>query len=135
MTETMSRTLSFPILGNVIVKQQDKKHKRGHITMEELREIRFEFNTNGRPPQDLTDEKWQKEFDLRKLFVTPYDKRITKLGGAGSNELRKWNEDTQGTYHGKTNWQGYCSFINDILKNIRKGEDRKSTRLNSSHIH
>ena len=28
MTETMSRTLSFPILGNVIVKQQDKKHKR-----------------------------------------------------------------------------------------------------------
>lgn len=123
MIETPNRTFPFPIWRDVTVKQQDQKQEQeyGCITMEELRKIKLVSNTSGRPSQNLTDEKWQKEFNLRKLFVTPYDKRITKLGGVGSNESGKWNADTQGRYHGKTNWQGYCFYINDILKNIRKG--------------
>jgi hypothetical protein len=27
-----------------------------------------------------------------------------------------------GSYHGKTQYQQYCSFINNILRNIRRGE-------------
>ena len=79
-------------------------------------------NTNGRPTSTLTDEKWQKEVNLRKMFITPYPKDIKKLKSQHSKESGLWNEETQGTYHGCTNWQSYCSYINDILRNIRSGQ-------------
>ena len=49
------------------------------MTLEELRELRLISNTNGRPTSSMTDEKWQKEFNLRKIFITPHPKEITKL--------------------------------------------------------
>ena len=81
-------------------------------------------NTNGRPISTLTDEKWQKEFNVRKLFVKPYSKKVKRLGQLrrDSQETGYWNEETMGTYHGATNWQEYCSFINDVLRNIRAGQ-------------
>lgn len=102
--------------------QRKEQQKYKHMTLEELREMKIISNTNGRPSSTLTDEKWQKEFNLRKAFVKPYDKNITKLTGQYSKESGMWNEETQGTYHGKTNWQEYCSFINDVLKNIRSNQ-------------
>ena len=92
------------------------------MTLEELRELRLISNTNGRPTSAMTDEKWQKEFNLRKMFITPYPKDIKKLKGQHSKESGMWNEETQGTYHGCTSWQSYCSYINDILNNIRSGQ-------------
>ena len=99
---------------------EEKKYK--NMTLEELRELRLISNTNGRPTSTMTDEKWQKEFNLRKMFITPYPKDIKKLKGQHSKESGMWNEDTQGTYYGCTNWQSYCSYINDVLSNIRSGQ-------------
>lgn len=92
------------------------------MTLEELREMKLVSNTNGRPTSTLTDEKWQKEFNIRKLFITPYSKEIKKLGGKYSRESGLWNEEMHGTFHGCTSWQSYCSYINDVLNNIRMGQ-------------
>ena len=92
------------------------------MTLEELRELRLISNTNGRPTSSMTDEKWQKEFNIRKLFIKPLPKDIKKMKGKYSKESGIWNEETQGTYGGKTNWQEYCSFINDVLSCIRAGQ-------------
>ena len=101
-------------------KNEEKKYK--NMTLEELRELRLISNTNGRPTSSMTDEKWQKEFNLRKMFITPHSKEITKLKGKYSKESVMWNEEMQGEYHGCTTWQSYCSYINDILNNIRSGQ-------------
>lgn len=103
-------------------KKKDEERKYKNMTLEELKELRLISNTNGSPTDSMTDEKWQKEFELHKLFITPYNKNITKLKGKFSKESGKWNEETQGIYHGCTNWQNYCSYINDILCNIRSGQ-------------
>ena len=102
--------------------KKDKEKKYKNMTLEELREMKIISNTNGRPTSALTDEKWQKEFNVRKLLITPYPQNIKKLKGKHSKESGMWNEDTQGTYYGFTNWQSYCSYINDILNNIRSGQ-------------
>lgn len=91
-----------------------------HMTLEDLKEIKLVSNTNGRPSHTLTDEKWQTEFKIRKMFITPHSKKMKFLKGRHSTESGKWSESV--TYHGMTNWQEYCSFINDILRNIRSGQ-------------
>lgn len=101
-------------------RKEDEKYK--HMTLEELKEMRIVSNTNGRPSSTLTDEKWQKEFNVRKMFITPHSKNITKLKGKNSTESGRWDEEKQGLYYGQTNWQEYCSYINDILNNIRSGQ-------------
>lgn len=102
--------------------ERNEVKKYQNMTLEELREMKIVSNTNGRPLSYLTDEKWQKEFNMRKLFITPYSRNIKRLGGKYSKESGMWNEETMGTYYGATNWQEYCSYINDILKNIRAGQ-------------
>ena len=101
---------------------EEKKYK--NMTLEELREMKLISNTNGRPTSTLTNEKWQKEFNVRKLFVNPYSKKVKRLGqlNKNSHETGYWNEETMGTYHGATNWQEYCAYINDVLRNIRAGQ-------------
>lgn len=66
-----------------------------------------------RPPKDYTNQQWQFDFEILKQFVTP----------AQENEMRIIRDTSlYGSYHGKTQYQNYCSFINNILKNIRNGE-------------
>ena len=101
-------------------KDEDKKFKS--MTLEELRELKLISNTNGRPTSSMTDEKWQKELNLRKLFITPLPKEIKRMKGKYSRESGTWNTETQGEYQGCTNWQSYCSYINDVLSNIRAGQ-------------
>ena len=103
-------------------KENEMEEKYKNMTLEELKEMKLISNTNGRPSATLTNEKWQKEFNIRKMFITPYPKNIKKLKGKHSKESGMWNEDTQGTYYGCTNWQSYCSYINDVLSNIRSGQ-------------
>lgn len=110
---------------NLMKKQREEQKLRKiklQFTLKELKEMKLISNTNGRPLSYLTDEKWQKEFSLRKMFITPYKKDVEKLSGKYSKESGIWNEELQSTYHGCTNWQSYCSYINDILKNIRSGQ-------------
>jgi hypothetical protein len=52
-----------------------------------------------------------------KLYITPYKKDITRMGGKYSKESGM----EMNNYDGITNWQSYCTYINDVLKNIRKG--------------
>lgn len=104
------------------IERRKDYEKYKHMTLEELREMKLISNTNGRPQSTLTDEKWQKEFKLRKMFITPYDKKITKLAGKYSKESGMWNEETMGEYSGCTNWQEYCSYINNVLSNIRSNQ-------------
>lgn len=100
--------------------EKEKKYKS--MNLKELRKMRLISNTDGRPSEHLTDETWQKEFELRKLFITPYSSKTKKLGGRFSRESTDRSEDNPHTYDGCTNWQSYCSFINDILYNIRGGQ-------------
>ncbi len=101
-------------------KQMEESYK--HMTLEELREMRIISNTNGRPLPSLTNEKWQKEFNVRKMFITPITEKGATMRGKYSKESGIWNEETQGAYYGSTNWQEYCSYINDVLRNIRAGQ-------------
>lgn len=99
---------------------KEKEYMR--YTLEELREMKLVSNTNGRPLSSLTDEKWQKEFKLRKLFVRPVKKGIKKMGGVGSMDVKTWNKESGEEYKGMTNWQSYCHYINDVLRTIRSGQ-------------
>lgn len=108
-------------------KQKNRERKLEQytkMTLEELRETNLiKSKSDGRPTSDLTDEKWQKEFEIRKIFVQSYkDGHTKKLSSKYSKESSIWNEETKGTYYGCTNWQSYCTFINDILRNIRAGQ-------------
>ncbi len=100
--------------------EKEKKYKR--MNLEELKKMRVISNTDCRPTEHLTDETWQKEFEIRKLFITPYDKKVQKLGGRFSKESARGTAENCRTYDGCTNWQSYCTFINDILRNIRAGQ-------------
>ena len=102
--------------------KKDKEEKYKNMTLEELKEMRIISNTNGRPDSNMTDERWQKEFNVRKLFITPNDKKHKRMGGKFSRESGTWNEEKDGEYLGMTNYQEYCSYINDVLKNLRAGQ-------------
>jgi len=104
------------------ITEKRKLEELKHMTLEELREMKLVSNSNGRPTSTLTDEKWQKEFQVRKLFVKPVGKKITKLSGKHSREFGMWNVELNGEYFGATNWQEYCCYINDVLRNIRAGQ-------------
>lgn len=92
------------------------------MTLKQLRKRRIISNTDGRPSDTLTDEKWQIEFEARKSFVRPYDKEHTKMNGPYSKESGVWSDTSDTKYPGPTNWQSYCSYINDVLQNIRSGQ-------------
>ena len=100
--------------------EKEKKYKT--MNLDQLKKMKVISNTDGRPSEHLTDEAWQKEFDIRKLFITPYKRKIKKLGGRFSRESSGSTEEIPRTYDGCTNWQSYCSFVNDILHNIRAGQ-------------
>lgn len=110
------------ILETNLLTKKIQKQKYLSYNIEELRKKKLVSNTNGRPSPTLTNEKWQREFQIRKLFINPYSKEIKNLKSYYSKESGTWNYETQETYSGCTNWQSYCSFINDILKNIRSGQ-------------
>lgn len=104
------------------INQQKKLERYRKMTMKELQEMKIVSNTDGRPSDTLTDEKWQKEFEVRKLFVHPNDQKHTKMNGPYSREPGVWNDKSDAGYPGPTNWQSYCSYMNDVLRNIRSGQ-------------
>ena len=88
-------------------------------TLEELFYVKPTRTTQGRPGANLTDKKWQDEFEIMKLYVKPYKNPPSRFGGKNSKESGRTYENV--TYHGITNYQSYCSFIIDILKNLKAG--------------
>lgn len=69
----------------------------------------------GQPRKGYTKEDWAKDFAAMKNRTK--QSAVFQRMPVIADKKRK-NE----TYHGKTQYQYYCSFINDILQMIRKGE-------------
>ena len=68
---------------------------------------------NDRPPKEYTNQEWLSDFENLKRTVIP----------AQEDRMREFPDTPSfGSYHGKTQYQNYCSFINNILRNIRRGE-------------
>lgn len=93
------------------------------ITLYELNSLRPSSSSpaSGRPKPGLTNSKWQQEFLLLKLQITPYPTEKRKLTGRYSEEKSKQNQEGTVEYKGTTNWQRYCWYINDVLRAIRGG--------------
>lgn len=85
-------------------------------TLEDLKKSKKISNTEGRPVSWLTDELWQKEFSIRRIFIDPAkDKKLSgRRSGVRSNDALE-------AVFGKTSWQNYNQFINDVIAQIRKG--------------
>lgn len=90
------------------------------MNLETLKQIRPTRISYGRPSPTMTDKEWQNQFATTRLYITPYPSSMTKMGGKYSRGQQKRSED--GIYDGITNWQSYCSFINDVLNQIRLGK-------------
>jgi len=69
--------------------------------------------------KQMTDDEWQENFKILKAVTIPSVNK--KMGGQYSVESGRWNRESSGAYYGTTNWQQYCSFINNVLNNIRSG--------------
>ena len=92
-----------------------------NITLETLREMRLISNTNRRPRAGLTDETWQKEFAIQRLYVTPTKEMKLRKPYYSEERMATDEADFGKVYDGPPNWQSYCSFINDIIKELRSG--------------
>lgn len=68
----------------------------------------------GKQPSDYTNEQWQHDFELLKS-------KIKQSQFSQMTVIPELPYSPDRTYHGKTQYQYYCDFINDILSNIRKG--------------
>lgn len=77
---------------------------------------------NARPSQDMTDESWQMFFDYIKDKVKPTS---NKRMYSRSLPVVVYGLPSQCTYtyHGDTQWEIYCKYINDVLSSIRRGEN------------
>ena len=85
-----------------------QKNERRYITIVSVLE------KTGRPPLGYTDEQWQRDFDYLKS-------RIKQSSLTQMTVIPELPYSPGRTYHGKTQYQCYCDFINDILNNIRNG--------------
>ena len=94
-----------------------QQNELDHLSYEEGGKIRLEYFVNertGMPPSDYSDWQWQQDFKRIKSIINP-------------SQFKKMNiipepVNVNGTYYGKTQYQYYCEFINDILSNIRRGK-------------
>ena len=59
--------------------------------------------------------------ELMKLYITPYPKSITRISPKYLRDIIRKNENGEIKYDGKTSWQSYCAYINDVLSQIGLG--------------
>lgn len=86
----------------------------------QIYEIRNININTGRPSPTLTDKLWQDEFQIMRIYIEPTKTKSKKMGGKFSKGSYSINEMFQ--YQGATDWQRYCQYINDVLRNIKNGE-------------
>lgn len=66
------------------------------------------------PPIDYTDDQWQSDFIDLKSKIKQGSLKLMPT-------VREVSRTVYQEYHGKTQYQRYCDFINSVLKNIRDG--------------
>lgn len=91
-------------------KQQEEMEHYKHMTLEQLRQLGKISTSDEKPDEKLTDETWQEEFKIRKLFVKPTSQK--KLHG-------NYSKKSSCNF---TNYQDYCWYINSVLDTIRDGD-------------
>ena len=68
----------------------------------------------GRPPKNYSNAQWKEDFLLIKEHITQYDFDTITISQDVNFCDGSSNEDSEEYY--------YCSFINDVLVNIRNGQ-------------
>lgn len=91
------------------------------MNFKDLKNIKPTLMSHGLPSSTMTDKEWQTEFELLKLYIRPYPKTITRMASKYLRETVKKDENDEIKYDGRTSWQSYCWYINDVLSQIRLG--------------
>lgn len=93
----------------------------GRLTIQDLKDARYIDlpSTTATFSPHMTDAQWQQRFLLMKSMVEPStEKKFYKgKGREGSYDP----DQPPDRYDGATEWQYYVAWINDILRQIRKG--------------
>ena len=93
----------------------------GRLTIQDLKDTRYIDlpSTTASFSPHMTDAQWQQRFLLMKSMVEPStEKKFYKgKGREGSYDP----DQPPDRYDGATEWQYYVAWINDILRQIRKG--------------
>ncbi len=74
---------------------------------------------SGRPSPIMSDAQWQLKFSAMRKAATPTTRK--RYGGLYSTDSGGHDARRYGAYIGSTNYQNYCSFINDALSAMRHG--------------
>ena len=84
--------------------------------MIDIRQINIHDNGRCTPRFGLTPEEWKEEFAIRKAVTSP--KGTYKLNFTSSSVNRENSEK----YKGDTSYQGYSTFIKEVVKVLKRGE-------------
>lgn len=84
------------------------------MELHKLESVNPRWDNYGLPAENMTDKEWQEKFELLKLYVNPHHESMKFLGG-------KYSRKTDSPEN-ITNWQNYCWFINDVLREMRAGK-------------
>lgn len=83
------------------------------MTLEEFNRV---DTRTGRPCSHWSDERWQQHFRVLRLKVKPIkNRKYRKMNYVPIKHPK--DED----WHGETNYQCYCKYINEVLTSIRLG--------------
>ena len=82
------------------------------MNLESLKTIKPTRATHGRPSSTLTDKEWQNELALMKLYITPHDKSVTRMGGKFSRGQEKLKENQE--YNGVIDINKYGNYAGII---------------------
>lgn len=88
--------------------------------MNNIRELNNISTLKKIQPSNMTDKDWQKHFNELRNEIKPSSERRMKTSHSISVNNRK--DNTYFSYHGDTEWQYYCKFINSVLGVIRSGQ-------------
>ena len=88
--------------------QNKEMEKYKGMTMDDLRKNKIISNTDGKPSPSLTDEKWQMEFNIRKMFINTCQ---GYTAGSKSNHIYI-TDVLNNIQHGQVD---YCYFIYQIM--------------------
>lgn len=88
------------------------------MKIENLRNI---DSRKGKPNPAMSNTQWQEYFNFMKLSTTQSKDRYIRFNPC-SIMVNNNISTNYFTYQGETQWSTYRAFINNVLRNIRRGE-------------
>lgn len=86
----------------------------GYVYIQEKGGTDIVAHNTKKPPINYTDSQWQSDFIELKSQIKQCNLPLMP-------SMREASGTIYQRYHGKTQYQQYCDFINSVLKNIRDG--------------